>query len=436
MCMFMQCSFLIECCELLMRIQGPTTEWFLDMEKELTEIDHLVPEESKLEQWTPKPIARALQQLFGHLRQTLLSHRWEEAVKILHKIAQTPLGTSNTVWKVGSELLAMDGHQDRDLLQRLYGTAKQLSGMNQEFVALEFAVYLLSIGEKAEAVTVLQKDISYRGKKFEMGKGDRQIRKAYLGLVLHSEWRRCRQLLEKHKRGELTDEVSQDVASQLRTYEMQCERYAEKALKCFEGIDLLPGTWNIFLWKYVELLVENDSLDVAENHLQTYCQSHPDCLSSQKCLYNFLRDHREDSDKLVTCLKKIAELSPTDQLVVELCSFLKPEEKVSYLFNMLDYEVCKLEASPWKQLADCINELLKSDGTSRAALAECWSPRKQWWPPYHFTAYMAAQGKEVPGLTLAKALCASSLIDPECTFVTECRKYLSDRPEIIRTSLD
>ncbi|WAR18303.1 TAF1A-like protein [Mya arenaria] len=276
----------------------------------------------------------------------------------------TRYGSSSTIWKVGSELLAMHGSENRDLLQQLYNKMKVLADINSQQVAIEFAIYLLYIGEKDEAINIFQEHISIVGKSQNVEGLDEKLRKAYLGLVWYVEWRSYQQKIQ------------------------QCEQ--DKVLVSMEGVE------------------------AGEALLQGYLEARPDNLHPHKYMYQFLLTYNSHQEKLLNILKKIATLSPSDALVIELCKRLPPESQIGHLFQLLDYAVWQNDLSPWQQLINCLEHLLyRKEGVAEGqrAVADCWSERKSWWPAYHFSRHMASQGG-THDLTLLKlkATAASCLI--------------------------
>ncbi|XP_052766083.1 TATA box-binding protein-associated factor RNA polymerase I subunit A-like [Mya arenaria] len=430
-----------EMCALLRNEPGPALDWISKVTQDFADIDPFTRYgfmDAKEKQRTPVPI---LQKVFYLLHECLLNQRWPCSLDILQKLCSIPAGSSSTIWKVGSELLAMHGSENRDLLQQLYNKMKVLADINSQQVAIEFAIYLLYIGEKDEAINIFQEHISIVGKSQNVEGLDEKLRKAYLGLVWYVEWRSYQQKIQQCEQDKVDGKGSQDIHSSLLNYEMQTSNYAKKALQCFDALNGVPGVWDIFILKHVEVLVSMEGVEAGEALLQGYLEARPDNLHPHKYMYQFLLTYNSHQEKLLNILKKIATLSPSDALVIELCKRLPPESQIGHLFQLLDYAVWQNDLSPWQQLINCLEHLLyRKEGVAEGqrAVADCWSERKSWWPAYHFSRHMASQGG-THDLTLLKlkATAASCLIGQGCEFTKLCYARLTpDESEAVsRTSL-
>ncbi|XP_053407896.1 TATA box-binding protein-associated factor RNA polymerase I subunit A-like [Mercenaria mercenaria] len=429
-----------ELCQLLRGDDAPVTEWYKNLTEAIQDIDPLTAFEfadMKEKQSVNMPV---LPQLFHLLRQCLLNHRWSEALQVLQNVVHVPIGSSQTVWKVGTELLSMEAEDNRDLIQQLFSQMKVLSDLDAKEVVMEFVVYLLKIGDDAEATTVMQEVRKRHGLK-KVTSGDREkymekLHKAYLGLLWYLEWKKykkqCDELSMQRSGFRQSDSLSQHLMqSQKQSLTMQIKNFSDRAISCFKELEGYPGVWDIFVTKHAELLVCDGKQMDAFSLLKSYCDNNGDSLNAHKYLYDFCQKHFPEHDDKIWSLKIVAQLSPSDGLVLDLCSQLIADgdicSAVPLLFNLLDYSCWQAIEQPWRMMSKCLKKIYKQRSESEMlVIQDCWTVRESWWSAYHFTRYTAENCRSEKSLMLHKAVVASLLCGKDNEFVVEAMKYLTE----------
>ncbi|XP_060571125.1 TATA box-binding protein-associated factor RNA polymerase I subunit A-like isoform X2 [Ruditapes philippinarum] len=361
-----------ELCQLLLKEDAPVTEWFKLLNETLQDTDPLITQEFSEEQDRQSVRMPLLPQLLYLIRGYLLNHRWSEALQILENIVQIPLGSSNTVWKVGTELMSMEGDENRDLIQHLFRKIRGVSEMNEKEVLMEYVAYLLHIGDDEEACTVMQEVRKRHGLKKitseEREKYTDHMHKAYLGLLWYLEWKKYLKLHEETEAkcdgSKQSDNLSQHMMnSQKQSMAIQMENFCEKAKQCFNELKEYPGIWDIFITKHAELLTwQNKEMD-AFAVLKNYCEKNPGNLNAHKYLYIYCKEHFPEHEDKISSLQTIAKLSPSYSLLLDLCTHLIEDgdiiSAVPLLFSLLDYSCWQSIEKPWRIMSECLKKIHK-----------------------------------------------------------------------------
>lgn len=415
-----------ELCELLLGYEDvPATGWMKAVNESIQSIPGVSAYDFSDTHRSDIPI---LHQLLHLLRECLLNQSWTEALKVLQSVVKVPQGTSYAIWKVGTELQGMENEGNRDLIQQLSNQMRLISDLNSQEVVLDFMSYLLSVGENEEAVRVLQEVKKRQGRKKEKEEVDYYMEKlhvAYLGLLWYLEWKRCLCLQSDFTLNDADGTLGESLLqmSQQQSVSTQMVSYRDKAIACFNKLRGEPGVWDMFVTKYAELQLYSDKVAEAVDILKEYRDSNPDNLNAHKYLYMFCREHCPEKEDLKQQLKTIAEMSPSDGLVLQLCEELQdePSVAVAYLFKLLDYSCWQQNSQAWGMLAEFLTKIYKHrSGKSRKereVVKECWDTRESWWPAYQFSSYRANSDPDSKGQLLSKTIVASLLCGKDCEFV-------------------
>ncbi|KAL4237707.1 TATA box-binding protein-associated factor RNA polymerase I subunit A [Mactra antiquata] len=344
-------------CNILKRIDSPALEWLNKVEESLKDIDYFTELEFTDEKKTQSLNYPLLPQVFHLLRECLLLHHWPEALKVFNELPTISVGASRTIWKVGTELLAMDGESNSDLMQDLFNKMKIVKELNCKEVVLDYVVYLLSINDSNDAIEMMQVKI----KKPSETNNEylNSLHKAYMGLLWYLEWKKACDSLEKEKtRHEESLMGSQPPStSRVMSYAAQKKNFYCKAIACFEEIKDIPGIWDMFIQRHVELLMHEEMTEDALKVLTNYVDNNPENLHAHKYLYKFCQTNYPEKD-LLGQLQTVAKMCPSDELVLDLCSKLMKDDVYSalkQLFKLLDYSCWQDKMKPWKMMADCLH---------------------------------------------------------------------------------
>ncbi|KAF6073704.1 TATA-box binding protein associated factor, RNA polymerase I subunit A [Phyllostomus discolor] len=85
------------------------------------------------------------------------------------------------------------------------------------------------------------------------------------------------------------------------------------------------------------------------------------------------------------------------------------------LFGVLDFAGCTKNRTAWQYLAKCLRQTLT--GNHLAWVLEQWTPRKSWWPGFHFSSFRArGDWTEDRALAHEKAFVAGTLLGRGCRY--------------------
>ena len=339
--------------------------------------------------------------LLAVLRQCLLSHRWVAALRVLTTVVhRLPRRCGRTVLHCVLELCVQLSLPIPDsLILRL----KTYADLTEHQVAVECFMARAVAGQPLAACRACLAPLPRR--RHVPGRDDRRDRllaRAYDGLASYAQYLDARQTLQQtddKSEKDLRDETS----SRMKTY-------ARDALEKWDGLVDVPGVWDVFVVKQVELLEHTGDLDAAEDVLLKYAgrrrQSVGDGTSvavwpnALHLLYAFYERHPRPNDdhSRVEVLEELCALVPSHPLTLTLYRERRDDstrDSVGLLFDLLDYAAWRDDIRPWRHLARDLTACaspLSCDTCSRASTTDvdcvqrAWSVRKDWWPAYHFSA--------------------------------------------------
>ena len=131
-------------------------------------------------------------------------------------------------------------------------------------------------------------------------------------------------------------------------------------------------------------------------------------------LYAFYERHphpNDDQRKRIEVLEELCALVPSHRLTLTLyrawrddAALGSDKDRVGLLFTLLDYAAWRNDVRPWRLLAreltHCgppLDAVTSPPSTTVVdAVRRAWSVRKDWWPPYHFTAASLPRDSSTP----------------------------------------
>jgi len=336
--------------------------------------------------------------LLAVMRHCLLSHRWVAALRVLTTLVhRLPKRYGRTVLHCVLELCAQLSLPIPDsLVLRL----KTYAELTEHQVAVECFMARAVADQPLAACRACLAPLPRRRHVQGRDDGrDRLMACAYDGLASYAQYLDARQTLQQ------TDDNSQkDHRDEMST---RMKAYAREALEKWDGLVDVPGVWDVFVVKQVELLEQAGDLDAAEDVLLKYSGRRRQCLgvsvwpNALHLLYTFYERHPRPNDERsrLEVLQELCALVPSHPLTLTLYRELRNDSTrasgrhcVQLLFDLLDYAAWKDDIRPWRHLA---RELTTRDPplgfdapstTDIDYVQHAWSVRKDWWPAYHFSA--------------------------------------------------
>jgi len=339
--------------------------------------------------------------LLAVLRECLLAHRWVAALRVLMTVVhRLPKRYGCTVFHCVLEVCAQLSLPMPDSLMLRLKTYAELTEyevavecfMSRAVAGLPLATCRAALAPLPRRRFVRRRDDCR----------DRLLIRAYDGLASYAQYLDARQTLEEisDSEKELRDEISTWMKS-----------YARDALEKWDGLVDVPGVWDVFVVKQVELLEQAGDLDAAEDVLLKYAgrrrQSPDTCPSAAvwpnalHLLYAFYERHPRPNDdrKRVEVLEELCALVPSHALTLTLYREWRGDgsgrDCVGLLFDLLDYAAWRDDVRPWRHLARDLSHGSVPLGSGPSppsttdvvsSVRRAWSVRKDWWPAYHFSA--------------------------------------------------
>uniref|UniRef100_A0A7N4P430 TATA-box binding protein associated factor, RNA polymerase I subunit A n=1 Tax=Sarcophilus harrisii TaxID=9305 RepID=A0A7N4P430_SARHA len=310
-------------------------------------------------------------------------------------------------WQRASEFLQC-------YLQTLEDINSQKRQMAPE-ISLQHALYLLHNGMVEDAYRNLNQAESWRYG--EMSASQEKLIKliqAYRGLLDYYTWSK--------KRTEVSSFDMDGFATNAATQDMHS--YFRQASVNLHEIIKIPGVWDTFVKSYVEMLEFYGDQDGARQVLTDYAYDNnfPSNPNAHIYLYKFLKKEKAPEDKLISVLKILHQIVPSHKIMLEFHMLLKKSNKEEHhklglevLLAILDFSGCTENITAWSYLAKYLKQIIK--GKHREWVQEGWSSRKDWWPTFHFSYYLAKKNwKENRILALKKAFTSGILLGKGCKY--------------------
>jgi len=329
------------------------------------------------------------------LRECLLTHRWMASARVLTSVVhRLPKRYGRTVLHCVLELCAQLSVPVPDSLMLRLKTYAELT---EHEVAAECFMSRAAAGQPLAACRAALAPMPRH--RHVPGRDDRRHRllvRAYDGLASYAQYLDARQRLEHVAEKELRDETSARMKS-----------YVRDALEKWDGLVDVPGVWDVFVVKQVELLELANDLDTAEDVLLRYAgrrrRSDDDGRSSDAVwpnalhlLYAFYERHAHPSHdrRRTDVLEELCALVPAHPLTLRLYRERRDSggDQVGLLFDLLDYAAWRDDVRPWRFLCRELTLCAASPSPDTSSppstdvdlVRRCWSVRKDWWPAYHF----------------------------------------------------
>ena len=386
------------------------------------------------------------------LRDCMLSHRWVAALRVLTTLVHcSPEHLGCTVLHCILELCTQLSLPMPDsLMLRL----KKYGRVTEHEVAVECFMWRAVSSQPLDACRVALAPlprIRLVGNRDDHR--ERLLARIYDGLASYAQYLDVRQTLEQT--GDGSKKQHRDDLSTLM------KSYARDALEKWDGLADVPGVWDVFIVKQVELLECAGDLDAAEDVLLKYARRRRLCLDDSSptkvwpnalhLLYSFYEQHPRPNDdrKRVELLEELYSLVPSHPLMLTLyrerhADSSRGRDGVGILFDLLDYATWRDDVRPWRHLArrlrHCALPLCPDDSHPSPADIEpvrhAWCIRSDWWPSYHFATSSLPDPSSMLSedtLTLIgyKASVAHFLLSDDNTY-TQTALMLSERA-IVKT---
>ncbi|XP_006824851.1 TATA box-binding protein-associated factor RNA polymerase I subunit A-like [Saccoglossus kowalevskii] len=363
------------------------------------------------------------------LRECLLNHRWREANQVIESLCLEPQEMEEVIWKCGAEIIYNHAKASPGIVDLFFGKMETVTSHHRAQKSLEKAFYFLSKGDIEEAYRAIK--LKRYTKSFvsdEEGVAQDEwvyITKLYCGMIEYVLWAE-----DKDEMMDVEKEI--DAASDSGTEETLPSTHARTAVSYLDDITDKPGIWDIFVTKHVEILEYYGRTADAKHILEKYAETNAENPNAHKYLYQFLKRNNPEPSKLISILKDILSLIPSDELAIDLCTIVhtcgaSETLTLPYLFDMLDYACWQTAVKPWQLLADVIVNIYRNAATNEVtALGDCWRIRNNWWPQYHFRVDQI-DTCDCSDLLKSKAVIAALLIDIENPFVMSVKNHLQDK---------
>ncbi|CAL1263170.1 unnamed protein product [Larinioides sclopetarius] len=189
-----------------------------------------------------------------------------------------------------------------------------------------------------------------------------------------------------------------DYMMQLHTDEVfsNCEMQVSQASQIslegvitkFKSLIRIPGEWDIFVLKLVEMLESSGKIEEVQEVLCDYAKCNSCHLNGHIYLCEYLRKHDLDSEIMLDHLKIIAELCPSDErvlLLIEKWNGYDDEfhKCLKLIFMFLDYPSNGKNIKAWKILSNLL-DLAEPKITKEELIKNYWNSRSSSWHWIYF----------------------------------------------------
>ncbi|KAH9519468.1 TATA box-binding protein-associated factor RNA polymerase I subunit A [Bulinus truncatus] len=321
------------------------------------------------------------------LRECLLTHQCQKALKLVSVLCNECKGPDATIWKAGLCCLFQDEDRNSRLIQQFVKQLYFLKKIAVVEVILDYLLYLLlklNIEDAKSLVQELKMNTLFPSQLInERRTMAHNLFFAYQGLVLYVEWKTT--LIKVDEEDNMMDIISQKLSQGASGNAIRA--IADSAVEYLITIKDLPGVWDIFISRIVEIYEFYGNIDKARELLICYRARNPTNPNAHHYLYQFEVNQDEDPDTQLDCLKKILKLDPSNNLCLTLYKLTESEDPyaITYLFDYLDYEHCYKNEEVWEALLEKLEQVY--DNTKLVdVVREQWEIRKYWWPRSRFRA--------------------------------------------------
>ncbi|XP_036613967.1 TATA box-binding protein-associated factor RNA polymerase I subunit A [Trichosurus vulpecula] len=357
------------------------------------------------------------------IQEAVLKHQWQQASEFLQCYFQTLEDVNSqkrhvapeNIWKLGSAILYHHPKSNVETFSAFAERMKNIGVQNYLKISLQHALYLLHKGMVEDAYRNLNQAESWRYG--EMSASQEKLVKliqAYRGLLDYYTWSKKRTELSKFDMDSFaTNAAAQDMHS-----------YFRQASVNLHEIIKIPGVWDPFVKSYVEMLEYYGDQDGARQVLTDYAYDNdfPSNPNAHIYLYKFLKKEKAPVDKLISVLKILHQIVPSHKIMLEFHTLLRKSKKEEHhklglevLFAVLDISGCTENITAWRYLARYLKKIMMEKHLDW--IQEGWSSRKDWWPTFHFSYYLAKKNwKENKILAVKKAFTSGILLGKGCKY--------------------
>ncbi|KAG1665262.1 TATA box-binding protein-associated factor RNA polymerase I subunit A [Nymphon striatum] len=364
------------------------------------------------------------------LHEAIVSQRFKSAVSLLTIYPTKNNATDSNFYKAGLQILS---NSDEENIQLRKNFCQIFLSSYQVFSKDIILDYLIAMLEKGLVDTAndakMASNFCYRDKELPSKHPEREdfqggkkivsmILRGYEGLINYIYW------MKKRSNAEVEEDQSQSIF-----HIKSVQNLLTKATNQFSTLIGEPGYWDIFVIKYLHILILENEWEEAEKMLKENIHMNPSHLNARIYLCEFLHNYNSAIEEQVKALKNLLDIDPSHNLLlclVQKVSWIEKEKPgiIRRLFKFLDYSCNKDNETGWEELCKLLSSVLSTDDLkSYDAVLKCWKNRSDWWLSYHFS-----RASVVPEMTLYyKAQIATFFLKPNYPFFKQAKKVL--KPE-------
>ncbi|XP_015206763.2 TATA box-binding protein-associated factor RNA polymerase I subunit A isoform X1 [Lepisosteus oculatus] len=362
------------------------------------------------------------------IQEALFKHRWEEAAEYMKNYFETLEDTTvrkqtvspEVIWRMGSEILHHLPNAKLEDFNSFLERLKNIGVKNFQKMCLEHFFHLLLLGKFDDAKRQVSAVENWRyGKLTASQPQTAKLIQAYHGYLGYLTW--C--ALKAAISDTVTDKSDNSDVAEIQ----EMHRYFRQSSLNLQEILKQPGVWDPFVLGYINMLdfYENESEALKVLNEYAYDNSFPPNPNAHVYLYQFLKKHQASEKTLMAVLRILHALVPSHELMLEFSSLLLKsgesqhlQESVKVIFSLLDYSSWKNNPDAWICLGEIIKLLKKKDCFH--FVDEEWKLRKDWWPTFHFSTYLARQDfKENKELFRRKSFVAAAVMENKSVYCSQ-----------------
>ncbi|XP_034283765.1 TATA box-binding protein-associated factor RNA polymerase I subunit A isoform X3 [Pantherophis guttatus] len=350
------------------------------------------------------------------IQDALLQSQWQRAAELMISYLEMLENTSSEkrvtsqeeIWRIGTEILQQHPQSNIEEVNYFADRMKNLGVKRYLKISLEHAFHLLCSGFLDEAYQNLILTESWRyGEETVVQEKELKLVQAYKGLIDYYMW-----LKKKTDLLELDDDSCTQASLQQEMHHLY-----QQAKVSLREIIRIPGVWDPFVICYVDLLEHYEEYEEAREVLSDYAYNSkfPANPNAHVYYYQFLKRRGESRKTQISALQILHELVPSHELMLEFYNLLKK--------STLDFAGWKENVRAWNYLAKQTVEILQNSDKQFHWLKKEWAIRKDWWPAFHFSLYLAKSNwQENKKLTCEKVLIAGILLGKDCKYFKSVTK--------------
>ncbi|GBN20644.1 hypothetical protein AVEN_46238-1 [Araneus ventricosus] len=302
------------------------------------------------------------------VNQSICSQRYEQAAKLLCILCQDSTVYENFLFKATMIILENLQFYDKDdVVYKFLKEVQNLAFVNKKETVLEYIL------------CGIRNDFSNLSNKLKGFSFVKRLRKhATIDPLFEAYGAYVDYMTQLH-----ADEVFSDCEMQVS---QASQISLEGVITKFKSLIRIPGDWDIFVLKLVEMLESSGKVEEVEEVLYDYAKCNPYHLNGHIYLCEYLRKH--DSEILLDHLKIIAELCPSDERVLLLIEKLNKyddefHECLKLIFMFLDYPSNGKNIKAWEILSNLL-DLAKPKIIKEDLIKKYWYSRSSSWHWIYF----------------------------------------------------